>query len=240
MTLLTAETDVFGAAAGQRCGVVFLARRRALPGPARAAAAAGVRRALAELADQGWQLSVGEMFGDRAQPSGYDTGFAHDVDVAGVFDAPSLADALAGTVALAAAGWDRLLRTEWLVGPREFGTVVSPNGRAPRNEWGFLALWEWNDAWQAASDDERREYDRECDVAFSADLAAGVSIAGRHRLDWASRWHHLGVWEVPDPQVVADAMHEHERVADFKFTTSRHYIGRVRALAELLEENADD
>jgi hypothetical protein len=35
--------------------------------------------------------------------------------------------------------------------------------------------------------------------------------------------------------VVAEAMHEHERVADFKFTTSRHYLGQVRTIAQLLE-----
>jgi hypothetical protein len=30
-------------------------------------------------------------------------------------------------------------------------------------------------------------------------------------------------------------MREHEHVADFKFTTSRHYVGRLRALTDLLE-----
>jgi hypothetical protein len=29
-------------------------------------------------------------------------------------------------------------------------------------------------------------------------------------------------------------MREHERVADFKFTTSRHYLGLRRPLAELI------
>jgi len=235
MTLLTGETDVFDATSEGRCGVMFLARRRILTSTSSAEASAGVRRALRELAGQGWQLSVAEMFGDHAEPAGYDTGFAHDVDVAGVFDAPDLTAALAGTVTLETAGWDQLFRTEWLIGPREFATVASPRGRGPNNQWGFLALWEWNDAWHSATDAQRAAYDEECDVAFAADLAAGVSIAGRHRLDWASSWHHLGVWEVPDIELVTAAMREHERVADFKFTTSRHYVGRLRALTDLLE-----
>lgn len=234
MTALTGETDVFDVVTDGRCGVAFLARRRHC---APAGAVAGVRRALAGLADAGWQLSVAEMFGDPAAPAAYDTGFAHDVDVAGVFDAPDIAAALAGTVALESAGWDRLFRTEWLIGPREFGTVTGPRGRDRRNDWGFLALWEWNDAWQAASGAEHDAYDAECDIAFAADLGAGISIAGRHRLDWASSWHHLGVWEAPDVEVVAAAMREHERVADFKYTTSRHYLGRLRPLADLLEGN---
>jgi hypothetical protein len=232
---LTGETDVFSAAGDGRCGVVFLARRRVASDRERAAAVAGVLAELTALSARGWQLSVTEMFGGKAEPTAYDAGFAHDVDVVGVFDAPDVASALAGSVALEAAGWDRLFRTEWLLGPREFAPVTGPDGGSRRHEWGFLALWEWNDAWQAATEAERREYDEECDVAFAADLRAGVSIAGRHRLDWASSWHHLGVWEVPDPDVLGAAMREHERVADFKFTTSRHYVGRVRTIAELLE-----
>ena len=60
------------------------------------------------------------------------------------------------------------------------------------HSWGFLALWEWNDAWSAATKAERRAYDEECDVAFKGDVELGINIAGRHRLDWASRWHHRG------------------------------------------------
>jgi hypothetical protein len=235
VTLLTGETDVFSAATGGRCGVAFLARRRATASREHATAVTGVRSELAAMSERGWQLSVTEMLGGEAEPTAYDAGFAHDVDVVGVFDAPDLAAALAGSVALEAAGWDRLFSTEWLVGPREFAPVAGPDGDSRRHDWGFLALWEWNDAWQAATDTRRREYDAQCDIAFAADVRAGVTIAGRHRLDWASRWHHLGVWEVPDPDVLGSAMREHELVADFEFTTSRHYIGRRRPIVELME-----
>jgi hypothetical protein len=235
MTLLTGETGVFNAATDDRCGLVFLARRHATAPRERSAVVSGVLSELEAMSDRGWQLSVTEMLGGQAEPTAYDAGFAHDVDVVGLFDAPDLAAALAGSVALEAAGWDRLFRTEWLLGPREFAPVTNSDEGHNRHGWGFLALWEWNDAWQAATDAERREYDARCDVAFAADLRAGVTIAGRHRLDWASNWHHLGAWEVPDPTVLATAMHEHERVADFKFTTSRHYVGRRRPIAELME-----
>lgn len=240
MTPLTGETDVFSQAGDGRCAVAFLARRRPSSPATRAEAAVGVMEALRRLAGEGWYLSVAEMFGQPAEPSAYDTGLAHDIDIAGVFEAPDIASALIGSIILEASGWDRLFSTEWLIGPREFGTVVSPEGRGEQNRWGFLALWEWNDAWQAASAEERREYDLECDIAFAADLRSGVSIAGRHRLDWASNWHHLGVWEVADLPVVERAMREHERVADFKFTTSRHYVGRLTPMAELLKGNDDE
>lgn len=235
MTSLTDETDVFSCATDGRCGVVFLARRRRAASRERAAAVSGVLAELTAMSARGWHLSVTEMAGGHTEPTAYDAGFAHDVDVVGVFDAPTLADALTGSVTLETAGWDRLFRTEWLLGPREFAPVTAADRGVRRQGWGFLALWEWNDAWQAATETQRREYDAHCDVAFAADLRAGVTIAGRHRLDWASSWHHVGVWEVPDPYVLGAAMNEHERVADFKFTTSRHYVGRTASIAELLE-----
>ena len=143
-------------------------------------------------------MSVRAMFEPNAQaePYVFDTGFAHDADMVGAFEAPSLSAALAGTVRLEQAGWARRFATEWLLGPREFSTV---QGRGERTDhsWGFLALWEWNDAWSAATKAERRAYDEECDVAFKGDVALGINIAGRHRLDWASRWHHAGLWEAP-------------------------------------------
>ena len=143
-------------------------------------------------------MSVRAMFEPNApaEPYVFDTGFAHDADMVGAFEAPSLSAALAGTVRLEQAGWARRFATEWLLGPREFSTV---QGRGERTDhsWGFLALWEWNDAWSAATKAERRAYDEECDVAFKGDVALGINIAGRHRLDWASRWHHAGLWEAP-------------------------------------------
>jgi hypothetical protein len=227
-TALTAPTEVFSADGEGRCCLAFLARRRYAAVDTRQR----VLAALDRLRGRGWQLSVAEMFGEPSAPAAYDTGFAHDIDVAGIFEAPSLTEAVTGSLELEQAGWTELLRTEWLLGLREFGPV----GRGPGGEWGFLALWEWNDAWQDAGAQARADYDAECDIAFASDLAAGARIAGRHRLDWASRWHHLGVWEVADPGVIDAAMREHERVADFKFTTSRHYLGRKRPLADLLEE----
>jgi hypothetical protein len=235
--LLTGETDVFAAAGiDGRCAVLFLASY--LPQVPRIFTTEHARRLdreIAALADEGWLLSVSRMVDESAAdvPSAFDTGFAHDVDVAGVFEAPSLSAALAGTVRLERAGWSRRFATRWLIGPREFAAVKG-GGTAIERPWGFIALWEWNDAWAAASAEERREYDMECDIAFKGDLALNVNIAGRHRFDWSSSWHHLGVWEAGTPEAVDEAMRGHERVADFKFTTSRHYLGLRRPLAELI------
>lgn len=236
MTLLSGETDVFSEAGDGRCAVAFLARRRYPSRTVGDEAVAGVMSSLSRLAEEGWRLSVAEMFGRSAHPSAYDTGAAHDVDLAGVFEAPDTASALTGSVTLEAAGWDRLFSTEWLIGPREFEPVTGSDAAPEAHRWGFLAFWEWNDAWQAATPQQRHEYDLECDVAFDTDLRTGINIAGRHRLDWAGGWHHLGVWEVPAFPVVEEAMRVHERVADFKFTTSRHYAGRLTSIADFLKE----
>jgi hypothetical protein len=237
MTLLTGETDVFSAAStGQRCIVAFLAKRQpAAGGIFGARELESVNAVLRELEAEGWHLSVRAMFegGDGAEPAAFDCGFAHSVDVAGAFEAPTVSAAIEGTIRLEKAGWARRFSTEWLLGPREFATVGGL-GNTSRRDWGFLAFWEWNDAWAAATPAKRQEYDAECDVAFKNDLALDVTIAGRHRLDWASSWHHLGIWEVPGPETVDEAMRGHEHAADFKFTTSRHFIGRRRPLAELL------
>lgn len=234
---VSAPTEVFATGDDGRAVAFFTARRRprtavTVTGRERVASE-GVHEALATLAQRGWRLSVAEMFDDRTAATVYESGALHDVDVVGAFEAPSLAEAERGVTALEAAGWAQLLETAWILGPREFQPVVAP-GRSPGHEWCFFALWEWNDAWQQASAEERRRYDLECDEAFASDVRSGVSIAGRHRLDWASSWHHLGIWEVESPQVVDRAMQVHERVADFRFTTSRHYLGRRRSLADYL------
>ena len=237
MTLLTATTDVFSAATTSgRAAVVFLASYlHDAPDIFTPDQAKAIDDVLAAFSREDWHLSVAAMLDASAtrEPSAFATGFAHDVDLAGVFEAPSLAAALQGTIRLERAGWSRRFATQWLIGPREFAAV---HGRGPPVErpWGFIALWEWNDTWAASSAASRREYDAECDIAFAADLALNVNIAGRHRLDWASPWHHLGVWEIAAPETVDAAMREHERVADFKFTTSRHYLGLRRPLAELI------
>ncbi|MFE2378752.1 hypothetical protein [Streptomyces sp. NPDC059398] len=248
MSLLSEETDVFEAAPGQRCAVMFLARWRT-PRPAdpgRIADALGEE--CAALQEDGWRLSVDRILagdvaetGDGGQqspvgdvPTVYEAGFSHDVDIVGMFEAPSPTAALAGTVRLERAGWDRALRTEWLLGPREFLPVAGSASSPERDRWAFFALWKWNSAWQAATAQERRAYDLECDVAFASDVRGGAAIAGRHRLDGASQWDHIGVWRVPGVEMVDAAMREHARVADFKFTTSRHYIGRRTPLDDAL------
>jgi hypothetical protein len=240
MTLLTEATEVFAATeTAGRCLVAFLARR--LPAEPKAYGSeekAAILKTLSELSDEGWLLSVRQMFDGRApgEAAAFDTGFAQDADLVGAFEAPSASAALTGTVRLERAGWSRRFSTEWLLGPREFATVAGAEAGAERL-WGFLALWEWNDAWCAASKHERRAYDEECDVAFNNDLGLRINIAGRHRLDWASRWHHAGLWESPSFAAVDQAMRGHEAAADFKFTTSRHYLGRLRPLADFLEPN---
>ena len=166
---------------------------------------------------------------------GFDIGFAHDAAIAGAFEAPSTTEALEGTVLLEKAGWVKLFDTTWLIGPREFAPVTTSVEGFERN-WGFIALWEWNDAWCAASPAERTAYDKECDVAFAGDLALGINIAGRHRLDWSSSWHHLGMWQVQSLEVIDEAMRGHEDASDFMFTTSRHFVGLERPLGQLLRQ----
>jgi hypothetical protein len=237
MTLLTDPTGVFAAEEGApRCAVLFLAKRRATATPADLAA---IEAALLHLKQEGWLLSMRAMLdADCADPpAAYATGFAHDVDLCGLFEAPSIDAAMRGTMALEHAGWAKLFSIEWLLGPREFAAVHGAHSARDRS-WGFLALWEWNDAWSAATPEARRDYDAECDVAFASDLASGINIAGRHRLDWSSRWHHLGAWEAESAESIDRAMRKHERAADFKFTTSRHYIGRRGALLALIGAQA--
>lgn len=236
MPLLTAETEVFSSATTtDRCAVMFIARRQLEPGETDEAERQGIAAVLSELDEEGWILSIRAMFGPTAErrPFALDTGFAHGADLAGVFEAPSLSAALAGTVRLEQAGWARLFITEWLIGPREFAPVRGAGGEIDR-PWGFLALWEWNDGWAEASPSARIDYDAECDVAFKGDLSLGVNIAGRHRFDWAHGWHHLGIWEAADPGVIDRAIAGHEHAADFMFTTSRHIIGRVTPLLDLI------
>jgi hypothetical protein len=242
MTLLTEATDVFSAAErSDRCLVAFAAKRQSLASRAfDGEQAQQLKGVLGALQAEGWTMSARAMFEPNApkEPYVFDSGFAHDANMVGAFEAPSLSAALAGTVRLEQAGWARRFATEWLLGPREFSTVHGRGAKADHS-WGFLALWEWNDAWCAATKAERRAYDEECDVAFKGDVALGINIAGRHRLDWASRWHHAGLWEAPSLNSVDLAMQGHEEAADFKFTTSRHYIGKLRPLADFIEPDAD-
>jgi hypothetical protein len=237
MVEVSAETELFSSESDGRAVVFFTAKRNHdhRGAPARESAAA-LAAALDRWARSGWRTSVAAMFDDVNVPTVYETGFAHDVDIVGAFEAPSLSDAYSGVVQLQSLGWDELFSTEWTIGPREFRPVPSSIGRDADAPWTFFALWEWNDAWQAASRAERAEYDRECDIAFAADTGSGVSIAGRHRLDVQSSWHHLGIWEAPSFDHITRGMLKHEEVADFKYTTSRHYIGRRRRAADYFGE----
>jgi hypothetical protein len=234
MPEVSAESTVFAAGRDHRALVFYCARRRYPAPPWCSGAARAVTRQLDAWADAGWSTSVSSVFGDDAPPTFYLAGFAHDVDIVGMFEAPSLAEAYGGIDALTGLGWDDLFATEWSVGPREFRPVPSPTRRPLTAPWALFALWQWNDGWQGATPDERSDYDAECDVAFAADIASGVSIAGRHRFDSDSPWHHLGIWEAPTLDHITRGMVIHERVADFKFTTSRHYIGRACPAAQYL------
>ncbi len=234
MADVPAETNVFSSEDGERTLILYLGKRNHGNRRAGADAAAAIIDRVGRWQGNGWRTSVADMFSDANEPTLYETGFAHDIDIVGVFEAPSLKDAYRGIEELQTAGWDELFTTEWIVGKREFLPVPSTLGRDENSPWVLFALWEWNDAWQAATPGERREYDLECDVAFATDIASGISIAGRHRLDEQSSWHHLGIWEAPTFKHITNGMLSHEQVADFKFTTSRHYVGRQRSMRDYL------
>lgn len=241
MPNLSGDTDVFSSEqvgdGSRRAVVAFTAIRQDVPdGVYTEEHRDRLTATLDELVELGWILSLRRIFDRDADPQArvLETGFAHDHDIAGVFEAPDIDAALSGTVRLEAAGWARLFRTQWLIGPREFAPV--PGSGAPADhQWGFIALWEWNDDWCRASAEARARYDEECDIAFRGDLELGVNIAGRHRLDLCHHWHHIGAWEIEGPEMADRAIAGHERVADFKFTTSRHVVGRSRPLKDLIE-----
>jgi len=240
MSLIPGTTSVLARAAGEKaCALVFLARvlpeSRTIFHRAHADRIAAV---LAQFRSEGWLVSLRQMLGGAADaPEVFDTSFAHGVDLVGVFEAPGIEAALEGSVRLERAGWTRRFTTEWIVGPRELANVEGIGGPIDR-PWGFVAFWEWNDARTAATPDERRRNDADCDVAFQADLDANINMSGRHRSDWMHAWQHLSVWEAASPELIDRAMYLHERVRDFRFTTSRHYLGRRRPLVDFLTSEA--
>lgn len=211
-------------------GVAFIARFD--PEAPRPSLLPALNRELSSLQASGWSLSLPEMVGrDPVGPTVYRARAFHGIDFFGLFEAPGWDTALAGIAALEAAGWGRLAATEWLVGPRD--QPPTPAAPIPQRALGFLALWNWNDAWHAATPAQRRAYDAECDVAFAADTRLGADQAGRFATALTSGWDHLSLWELPDPETLAVSMGWHERQRDFMFTTSSHYIGRAVPFVDL-------
>ncbi len=193
------------------------------------------RRALERLARGGWRLSIDGMVGrqDRGAVV-YRASTFHDIDLFGVFEAPDWAAALEGMALLEAAGWGRLFRCSWLLGPRDLGPTPTP--APPAGGLGFLALWNWNEAWHAASLAERSAYDVDCDIAFGNDTALGADQAGRFSTSLTSAWDHVSLWEITDAAMLGRAMRVHEEVRDFMFTASSHYIGWAMPFADLEDE----
>jgi hypothetical protein len=210
-------------------GVVFVSRwrePRASRGRLRE-----ITDAVADLRREGWKTSLGELVGGDGVPTVYLTGPYHEPGFFGAFEAPGLAAALRGVAHLEKAGWSRVAVTQWLLGPRDLPPV--PARARNREPLGFLALWRWNDAWHAAGLEERAAYDAECDRAFGTDTRLGADQAGRFATAMTSSWDQAALWEVADLETLEQCMRAHEDVGDFMFTTSRHYVGRARSLAEL-------
>ncbi len=213
-------------------GVTFIADELRLPG-----AIAKVSRTLRGLGDAGWLLDPQHIAGRRetgtptiywSEPFGETAGF-------GLFEAPGLDEAHRGISELVNAGWGWMFgRTQWIVGLRDLPPSL---GEGPfERGLGFLALWDWNDAWHRATPEERAVYDRDCDVAFAYDVELGIDIFGRFDTAGTSDWDHAALWEVPDLLTLTEAMHGHEIQDDFMFTTSYHLIGRPIAFDRLEEQ----
>ncbi len=207
------------------CGVVFLSEVR--PG-AGAGEVDAVSAALDDLGADGWILNPHRALG-RTEPSlprCYWSAPFHRWDVFGVFEAPDADAAHAGVSALGPRGWGALFdSTMWIIGPRDLPPVAGSGPHA--DALGFLALWDWNDAWHAATSEERRAYDAECDVAFRYDVGLGIDLFGRFRTAAGSGWEQVALWECPDLSTLTEAMGSHEAQRDFVFTTSSHVVGQA-------------
>ena len=210
-------------------GVTFIADELRFPATAR-----HLSRTLEGLGDAGWLLDPQHIAGRRQAntPTIYWSEPFHEAAAFGLFEAPSLDEAHCGITELMEAGWGQMFeRTQWIVGPRDIPPSL---GDGPFDQGlGFLALWDWNDAWHRASTDERAAYDRDCDVAFEYDVELGCDIFGRFDVGATSDWDHAALWEMPNLLTLTRAMHGHEIQDDFMFTTSYHLIGRPIALDRL-------
>ena len=211
-------------------GVAFIADEMRLPIPG------DLWSALEDLARAGWMLDPQHMAGrvGTGTPTVYWSEPFQATAAFGLFEAPGLDEAHRGVTRLADAGWGRMFgATQWIVGPRDLPPSL---GEGPFDRGlGFLALWDWNDAWHHADPEERAAYDLDCDVAFAYDVELGIDIFGRFDTGAASDWDHAALWEVPDLSTLTEAMHGHEIQDDFMFTTSHHLIGRPIALDRLEE-----
>ncbi len=211
-------------------GITFIADELRLP------VARNLSRALQSLADAGWRLDPQHIAGrvKPGTPTIYWSEPFQNVAAFGLFEAPNLAEAHHGITRLMEAGWGQTFaRTQWIVGPRDL--PPSLGGGPFKRGLGFLALWDWNDAWHAASPEVVAAYDLDCDVAFEYDVELGCDIFGRFDTSATSDWDHAALWEVPDLPTLTEAMHGHEIQDDFMFTTSHHLIGRPIALNRLEE-----
>jgi hypothetical protein len=223
--------------------LVFLGRprsRRIDPAADRVSIGSRIADVLLQLRKSDWRLGVDEMLGRSADgfPC-FDASWAGQQLVFGILEAPTLPVALSGIDTLDDAGWRRLFRTGWIVGLRDLPPVEGERSIRTESSIGFLALWNWNDAWHLAQPSERLDYDRECDEAFEFDRRIGIDMSGRHRSAWASEWDHFSVWEAETLEAVDQAMKEHERVRDFMFTTSQHVIGRKLDLSSYWRDRAN-
>ncbi len=211
-------------------GVTFIAHELRVPAGRR------LLQALEVLGGTGWLLDGQHIAGrvESGTPTIYWSEPFQGVAAFGLFEAPGLDEAHRGISGLMQAGWGQTFgRTQWIVGPRDLPPSL---GEGPFEDGlGFLALWDWNDAWHQASVEERAAYDLDCDVAFAYDVELGIDIFGRFDTSATSDWDHAALWEVPDLRTLTEAMHGHEIQDDFMFTTSHHLIGRPIALDRLEE-----
>jgi len=201
------------------------------------ASARHLAHAFGGLADDGWLIDPPHIAGRRNSrtPTIYWSEPFGETAAFGLFEAPGPEEAHRGISELVEAGWGRMFgRTQWIVGPRDLPPSL---GEGPFHRGlGFLALWDWNDAWHGATPGQRAVYDRDCDVAFAYDVELGIDIFGRFDTAATSDWDHAALWEVPDLLTLTEAMHGHEIQDDFMFTTSYHLIRRPIAFDRLEEQ----